>query len=311
MKSHALIALLLLTALAPALMAQESDGTDSTNSPKPAAGRHRPPTLADLSYGPHARQVMDIWLAPSATPTPVLFSIHGGGFVSGNKSVPARLLEECLNNKISVVAISYRYSSQAIAPAPFHDGARAVQFVRARAKEWNIDPERIAATGGSAGAGICLFLALHDDLADPGNPDPVLRQSTRLRGVVAVNGQTTYDPRVIKTLFPEQPVYRHAVTWGLFGLDVEHLDSIPAEKIALVNDVCALTLVSKDDPPVLLTYGSTLETPVTSVSVGIHHPRFGKLLQEKMQEAGVDCTLLTGPGNGGATMDFLKKHLLR
>jgi acetyl esterase/lipase len=58
-----------------------------------------------------------------------------------------------------------------------HDGARAVQYLRSRAKEWNLDPARVAATGGSAGAGISLWLAFHADLADPKSKDPVARQS--------------------------------------------------------------------------------------------------------------------------------------
>jgi len=68
---------------------------------------------------------------------------------------------------ISVVAITYRLSDTALAPAQFHDSARAVQFIRSRAKDWNLDPKPIAATGGSAGAGLSLWLGFHDDLADP------------------------------------------------------------------------------------------------------------------------------------------------
>jgi len=45
-----------------------------------------------------------------------------------------------------------------------HDCARAIQFLRSKAARWNIDPKRIAATGGSAGAGISLWLGFHDDL---------------------------------------------------------------------------------------------------------------------------------------------------
>ena len=94
------------------------------------------------------------------------------------------LLKDCLDSGISVAAINYRYSTQAIAPAPFQDGARAVQFLRSKAKDWNLDPQRFAATGGSAGAGISLWLGFHNDLADPKSEDPVLRQSTRLACMV-------------------------------------------------------------------------------------------------------------------------------
>src|SRR5262249_49157596 len=108
------------------------------------AGQDSPrPTHRDVKYGPHVRNVLDFWEAESKAPTPVLVSIHGGGFLEGNKSISPQLLQECLDAGISVVTISYRYSTQAIAPAPFQDGARAIQFIRAHAKEWNIDPRRI------------------------------------------------------------------------------------------------------------------------------------------------------------------------
>ena len=47
----------------------------------------QPPTHRDVKYGPYDRNVMDVWLAESDKPTPVLVSIHGGGFSGGNKGV--------------------------------------------------------------------------------------------------------------------------------------------------------------------------------------------------------------------------------
>jgi acetyl esterase/lipase len=84
------------------------------------------------------------------------------------------------------VAINYRLigkHTQGVTPpvkAPLHDAARALQFVRSKARVWNIDKERIGAAGTSAGACSSLWLAYHDDLADPQSKDPVARESTRL-----------------------------------------------------------------------------------------------------------------------------------
>jgi hypothetical protein len=88
------------------------------------------PTHPDVKYGPHRRNVMDVWLAQSDKPTPVLVSIHGGGFRGGNKSVSGGILKGCLDSGISVVAITYRLTDEAIAPAQFLDSARAIQFIR-------------------------------------------------------------------------------------------------------------------------------------------------------------------------------------
>ena len=197
-----------------------------------------PPTHHDISYGSHERHLMDVWLAKSEEPTPVLVCIHGGGFTHGNKGVGRGLLEACLKAGISVVTISYRLSQDAIAPAPFQDGARAIQFIRHKAKQWNIDPKRIAANGGSAGAGISLWLGFHDDLADPDSDDPVLRHSSRLTCMAVSNGQTSYDPRFIRDLFPENDqVYRIGALRKLFDADLDNLDQLPKEKYALFEAV--------------------------------------------------------------------------
>ena len=59
------------------------------------------------------------------------------------------------------------------------DAARAIETLRSKAKEWDIDPTRIASTGGSAGACTSLWIAMHDDLAEPSSDDPIDRESTR------------------------------------------------------------------------------------------------------------------------------------
>jgi ubiquinone/menaquinone biosynthesis C-methylase UbiE len=274
----------------------------------------RPPTYSNISYGPYPRNVLDFWQATAKQPTPLLVSIHGGGFVGGNKSVPPQLLKECLNAGISVAAISYRYSTQAIAPASFQDGARAVQFLRSKAKEWNIDPKRIAATGGSAGAGISLWLGFHGDMADPNSPDPVLRQSTRLACMAVFDGQTSYDPRFIRQLFPGKDIYKIRPLEQLFGVDLSKLDDLPAEKYKLFEEVSALPHLTKDDPPVLLSYSRPIDTEITNQSIGIHHALFGKVLKEKMDALGIPCELYAGGKRIGGgtpmrTIDFLKEHL--
>lgn len=269
-------------------------------------GPAQPPTHGDVKYGPYDRNVMDVWLAESDKPTPVLVSIHGGGFRAGNKSVSSMLLRECLESGISVVAITYRFSDQAIAPAPFHDSARAIQFIRHNAKEWNVDPTRIAATGGSAGAGISLWLGFHDDLADPDNEDPVLRESTRLTCMTVNNGQSSYDPRFIRDLFPNASTYRHSALAQLFDVDMDNLDQLPKEKYQLFEECSPITHLTKDDPPAQLIYWTNMN------STDIHSPRFGKVLKEEMDALGIRCDVYVGEevlggGEKTSTIDFVKE----
>ena len=225
--------------------------------PNQARGPRIAPTHADVSYGPHERNVMDVWLAKSEKPTPVFFSIHGGGFRAGNKGVDSGLLKACLDQGISVVAITYRLSGEAIAPVQFHDSARAIQFVRSKAGDWNVDKTRIASSGGSAGAGISLWLAFHDDLGDPKNSDPVLRESTRLKCAIVFNGQTTYDPREIKKLIPEADTFRHSALAQLYNVDLSaEFNSFPKQKTDLFEECSPITHFDKDDVPVMLAYAA-------------------------------------------------------
>src|SRR5206468_2780612 len=105
------------------------------------------PTFTDIAYGPFEINRLDFWKAPSTAPTPVLVLIHAGGFTGGDKSFwySHHLLSDCYQHGISVAAIDYRLIKTDHYPAPMHDGARAIQFLRSKAADWNIDPTRIAA----------------------------------------------------------------------------------------------------------------------------------------------------------------------
>jgi len=192
-----------------AFLAQQGGAGNGGN---PATGEKKPmrpdqilptPTHPNVSYGPDESNVLDFWQAPAGAPNPLLVMIHGGGFRAGSKAqVSAGFLRACFQAGISVASIEYRFTQKAPYPAQMLDCARALQFIRSKAGEWNIDPKRVAATGGSAGAGISLWLGFHKDLADPNNSDPVARESTRLTCIIPTSMQCTYDPRVIKTLIP-------------------------------------------------------------------------------------------------------------
>ena len=142
------------------------------------------PTFADVPYGPHEKQKLDFYEAKSDKPTPVVFFIHGGGWLNGDKG-GFNNEKPYLNAGISVVSINYRLIPDAdklVPPVqgPLLDAARALQFARSKAAKWNLDKQRIGATGSSAGSCSALWLAFHPDLADAKSADPVARESTRL-----------------------------------------------------------------------------------------------------------------------------------
>lgn len=303
-----LLPLLLLAVASPAVRAD-----DAATKPAPAARRARQlasatdspvPTLADFHYGEHERQVLDFYRAPGETPRPVVFYIHGGGWQGGDKRDTKWLpmYQQYLNAGVSVVSINYRFVPQAAAAKvqppvswPLHDAARALQTLRYHAAEWNVDPQRIAASGSSAGACSSLWLAFHDDLADPQSDDPISRQSTRLLTAAVTGAQTTLDPQQMIEWTPNSKYGGHA--FGFAGDKAQGLSQFAEflarrdEILPWIAEYSPYALVSSDDPPVYLIYtaapalGQDQPDPT-------HTSNFGVKLRERLQEAGVACELV-------------------
>ena len=277
----------------------------------------RKPDLENVAYGPHPRNVLDLWKAKSNRPTPLVVYFHPGAFVLGDKTrIPPVLRDICLEKGFSVATANYRYASQAPYPAPMEDCARAVQFLRLHAKEWNLNPKAFAAQGGSAGAVMSLWIGFHDDMADPQSDDPVKRQSTRLSVVGSVDGQTTLDPRVIAKLVDEKTGRTGALA-TLFGVGKDE-DLLKAEHAyPLFEDASAVNHLKPSAPPAFLYH--TFAPGSTNPAAAIHNYRFGVLLKERMDKLGIECVLkhsgeYTGnrqPQFYGEMVEFFRKHLPR
>jgi outer membrane protein assembly factor BamB len=249
------------------------------------------PTHANVRYGPHKRNVLDLYLAESTSPTPLVLYIHGGGFRGGDKkSLNPNEAKSYLESGFSVAAINYRLTDAAPAPAAYLDCGRALQFLRRNAEKWNIDPELVASTGGSAGAGTSMWLAFHDDLADPESDDPIARQSTRLVCIAVRNGQSSYDPRFAEKIGLPRPNFeRHPFFEAFYDIKPDQIDTPIAYK--RYEQAAPITYLSKDDPPALLTYSCPNEevTAETSLGLIVHHPKFGIALKEQMDKLGIEC----------------------
>lgn len=276
------------------------------------------PTHAEVRYGPHERNVLDFWQAEADTATPLVLVIHGGGWNSGSKERISRFVDvsALLSAGISVAANNYRLIPQAvemgISPpvrAPMHDSARALQFLRSMATEWNINPERIGAAGGSAGACTCLWLAYHPDLADAGSNDPVARQSTRLLCVAAIRPQTTLDPRQAQEWIPNIRYGGHAFGKADFAQALAERETI----LPWILEYSPYALASEGDPQVALFY----TTPPAMGRIQkdpTHSANFGAALRERCREIGIACLLVYPGSMEGESMtptDYLIKKLTR
>ena len=214
-----------------------------------------------------------------------------------------------------MASINYRYSDIAKLPAPVHDAARAVQFLRSKAGEWKLKKNRIAAMGASAGACTTLWLAYHADLADRKSADPVARESTRLCGGVGVSGQTSIDPEVIVGWVGDQ-IMNHGMIWRAVGAkNRQEVKEQYAEYRELYREFSPINHVSAGDPPVLMLYPAPSPLPAPDPGTAIHHAALGEQLKKRADEAGVACTLYLAadkPDQSEARVhDFLLKQLTK
>ncbi len=268
------------------------------------------PTVADAAYGDHPKQRIHFWKADTQEPAPLLFYVHGGGWRGGDRASVAGLIAPMLKAGISVVSVEYRFTQEAqeVEPpvkAPLHDAARALQFVRSKSAEWNIDKDRIVASGGSAGACTSLWLAFHEDLADPNSSDPVARESTRLLAAAVTGAQTTLDPVQMREWTPNSRYGAHAfkisAPAGTVAANATAAEKAKAdfdayhakrdEILPWINEYSPYHLVSKGDSPVYLFYskppalGKDEEDPT-------HTANFGVKLQEHCLANEVPCELV-------------------
>ncbi len=306
-----------LTAFAcPAVALGQAQEAPKTAKPAPAKEKGKekakakvptePPTFANVAYGDQPRQVLDFYKAESPVPTPLLLYIHGGGWVNGDKAgIGVAGVRSMLNNGISVASINYRYTTQADAADvkppvkwPLEDAARALQFVRSKAKEWNIDKTRVGATGGSAGACSSLWLAFHDDMAKPESPDPIARESTRLTCAAGNGAQTSLDPKQLREWMPNMRYGGHA-----FGFrkpapnerdsEFQRFYNHREEVLPWIKEYSPFEHAGAGDPPIYLDYPAQDKPAVIGEEQKdpTHSAVMGVTLVDKLKPAGVEAHL--------------------
>jgi hypothetical protein len=253
----------------------------------------------NISYSKYKEDVFDIFLPNSKQPSALVLYIHGGGFISGDKNIPykgdGRLISQLLLKNIAFASVNYRFVSDdgmGIFKC-MNDSKRALQFIRFHSKIFNIDKNNVVLMGGSAGAGTSLWIGLSDEMADKKNPDPILRESTRVKGLVLKETQANYDilswpetvyqeykdvdQKFIINLASEEEILR------FYGLKT--IDNINSEAVNKYRSKFnMLNLLSSDDPEI---YAENIVRPyVKPVNRGVllHHPAHIKALMDKANE---------------------------
>ncbi len=263
----------------------------------------------DISYGSHTRNKIDLFLPASGSPTGLVIFIHGGGFIGGDKSIaynnqPSQLfINQLLMQGIAFATINYQFlvnENTGGILTPMNDCKRALQFMRFHASALNINKERVVLMGNSAGSGTSLWLAFSDDMAEPNSADLVLRESTRVKGVVAGETQGTYDivnwHNTIFYQYQQQgfsyETVKNLVTEPLLKLfmGVNNLNDVNTPEIIAKRQKCDfLAKLTSDDPEMHLDNSSINYTiPADNNSV-LHHPLHAKILKDRAGFVNVPC----------------------
>lgn len=251
--------------------------------------------LRDVEYVPGGGKArsLDLYLPESAWPLPVVVWIHGGAWREGSKDhCPGIPLS---GHGFAVVSLNYRLSQEAPFPAQLDDCRAALRFLRANAKQYNLDAGHIGVWGGSAGGHLVALLG-----TTGGRTPSADGLSDKVQCVVDWYGPTD--------LTPDGPGKGQniPVITQLLGGPLQ-------EKLELATQASPLKQVTKDTAPFLIVQGDADHTV---------NPEHSRRLFAALQKAGVEASLqiLPGAGHGGPQFtsaenlklieDFFRKHLV-
>lgn len=275
--------------------------------------------FANLAYAKgSSAQTLDLFLPDSGTgPFPLIVAIHGGAFQFGHKSDgQENPMKAGLARGYAVASINYRLSKEAKFPAAIQDVKAAIRFLRAQAAQYQLDPNRFAAWGGSAGGNLAALAAtsareplFHDSALGNSEQSDAVQVAVDWYGPIhfstmdtqfAALGQT---PRMGKTNSERSPESRY----------LGKVVGTPEAEL-LVQQASPLTYVSVDDPPMLLQHGTEdRNIPITQSQVladslarviGPEKVRF-----ETVEGAGHGGKLFTSPENLERVFEFLDRWL--
>lgn len=258
----------------------------------------------DIGYDKYKQTVFDIFIPESDNSTPLVVYIHGGGFVSGDKSyiydMQQKCIKELLKNNIAFASINYRllHDEDRVGVIKcLNDSKRCLQFIKYNSDVFNIDKDNVALIGSSAGAGTSLWLAFHDDMSDHKHKDPIMRESTKVKTAVAIETQATYDfnkwqdilfsPYKIKMeeLLKSDMKGRLLAFYGID--DEEKLNSDNIKKY--VQDIDLLGLMNKNCPEIWIkNEREDLKSPINP-GLMYHHAYHAKALKERADKIGLKC----------------------
>jgi acetyl esterase/lipase len=228
---------------------------------------------------------------------------HGGSWRGGSKKTCH--VGWLTHHGYAVASVDYRLSGQAKFPALVHDCKGAIRWLRANADKYGINAERICAAGASAGGLLSTLVATSGGIkALEGTVGGNLDQSSHVQSALGMFCPT--DLYYNATVEKERCDQSNCPLYQLLG-------GKPSERLDMAKLASATAHVTKDDPPVILLYGTADKSLVK--------PLHGERLKARYDKEGLDATyqLIEGAGHGGPQyrdkerskliLDMLKKTL--
>lgn len=228
---------------------------------KAQTGRNIPYVEADNPEA-HERHVMDIYVPPNpvSEALPVVLFIHGGAWQSGSKGAAGDFFSPLVNSGKYVVAdMNYRLSQHAIFPAQIHDVKAAIRFLKANAETYNIDPDRFAVAGSSAGGHLANLAGTSFGVTDlEGSQLGNAMQSSEVDAVLDVFGPTDF--------LTTRDHFYHVINEGICTGNPEQFGqegTSVADFLGCPLDDCPetavsaspITYVDSDEPPFMIMHG--------------------------------------------------------
>ncbi len=173
-------------ALPASLPAQQAAST--------AAASFSGKSYTDVAYASEsASQVLDLYVPAGDGPCPLVILVHGGGFQFGDKQMPLVQSMFALRDAgYAVATVNYRLSGEATFPAAVADVKAAVRYLRANASQYNLDADRFAIWGESAGAYLAVMTAITDDGTLTGDVTENADVSSSVKAVLDFYGPVTF-----------------------------------------------------------------------------------------------------------------------
>ncbi len=251
-----------------------------------------------------ASQVLNAFILKSKSPGPILVQINSGGWRSKPVRIPngkekdfIKRLKPHFDAGYSIAIVSHRSVDRddVLWPAPMDDVARAVQYLRSKAEDWHIDPNRISLSGRSSGSHLAEMVAYSPDRANLQDPDPVARQSTVITCVIAYAGTSDLSHH-FRMCLQTGPGTKPAMSKGYAALKLKELFGLGPQAVGTsemderLRAMSPLFLLKRDSTPTLLVHSGPPDAASQNdprLSWNIHTPINGFIMAERMKELGI------------------------